>query len=149
MQERRTNNRPDRRQRLTPAISRYLFAGRRRGPRRHTDKESNYYTDVPSVAALLTVGVLLTLSLLDAILSLRLFALEKSEEVNPLLSLMLDHSDFAFIAFKLALSIASLFVVLLHWNFVVRGRLSTVHAAYWLVGTYITLVIYETGLLWW
>jgi len=93
--------------------------------------------------------VLFTLSLLDGILSLRLFALEKSEEVNPLLALMLNHGDSAFFAFKLALSSVSLFVVLLHWNFVVLDWLSTVLAAYWLVGTYITVVIYETGLLWW
>jgi len=97
----------------------------------------------------LTVGILFTLSLIDAILSLRLFALEKSEEMNPLLAIMLDHSDVAFIAFKLALSAVSLLVVLLHWNFVVRGRLSTVHAVYWLIGTYTSVVIYETGLLWW
>ncbi|RPJ86778.1 MAG: hypothetical protein EHM18_04470 [Acidobacteria bacterium] len=149
MHERRRTDTHDRRQRPTPAVSRYLFRGRRRGPRRHTDAGSNYYTDIPSVGALLTVGILFTLSLLDAILSLRLFALEKSEEVNPLLSLMLDHSEVTFIAFKLALSAVSLLVVLLHWNFMVRGRLSTVHAVYWLIGTYISVVIYETGLLWW
>lgn len=109
----------------------------------------NYYSDVPSVAALLTVGVLFTLSLFDAALSLRLFALEKSHELNPLLSLMLDHSNSAFVAFKLVLSSVSLVVVLLHWNFVVLGRVSTVVAAYWLLGTYVTVVVYETGLLWW
>jgi hypothetical protein len=62
---------------------------------------------------------------------------------------MLEHSDLTFVAFKLALSAASLFVLLLHWNFIVRGRVVTVHAVYWLIGTYITVVIYETGLLWW
>ncbi len=148
-EEKRPTNRSDRRQRPTPAVSTYLFKGRRRGPRRTRDPQSNYYSDVPSVAALLTVGLLFTLSLFDAALSLRLFALEKSHELNPLLSLMLDHSNSAFVAFKLALSSVSLFVVLLHWNFVVLRRLSTVLVAYWLLGTYVTVVVYETGLLWW
>ncbi len=147
-EEKRTGNCSDRRQQPTPAISSYLFSGRRRGPRRTTDPQSNYYSDLPSAAALLTVGVLFALSLLDGLLSLRLFALEKSHELNPLLSLMLSHSNSTFVAFKLALSSLSLFVVLLHWNFVV-GRLSTVLAAYWLLGTYVTVVAYETGLLWW
>ncbi len=148
-EEKRTSSASDRRQQPTPAISPYLFRGRRRGPRRNTDPHSDYYADVPSFAALLTVGLLFALSLVDGILSLRLFALEKGEELNPLLSLMLSHSDATFVAFKLALSSVSLLVVLIHWNFIVLGRLSTVLAAYWLAGTYLTIVIYETGLLWW
>ena len=148
-EEKRTTNPSDRRQHPTPAISPYFLRGRRRGPRRTTDPQSNYYSDIPSVAALLTVCGLFGLSLLDGMLSLRLFALEKSQEANPLLSLMLSHSNSAFVAFKLALSSASLLVVLLHWNFLVLGRLSTVLAAYWLLGTYVSVVIYETGLLWW
>jgi len=148
-EEKRTNKGSDRRQRPTSALSSFLFSGRRRGPRRSTDPQSNYYSDVPSGAALLTVALIFTLSLLDGFLSLRLFALEKSQELNPLLSLMLSHSNSTFVAFKFALSSVSLFVVLLHWNFIVLGRLSTVLAAYWLLGTYISVVIYESGLLWW
>jgi hypothetical protein len=147
-EEKRTRNCPDRRQRPTPALSTYSLSGRRRGPRRITDPQSGYYSDVPCAAALLTVGLLFTLSLLDGLLSLRLFALGKSQELNPLLSLMLDHSNAAFVAFKMAVSSAALFVVLLHWNFVVLGRLSTILAAYWLLGAYVSVVVYETGLLW-
>ncbi|MFB3903931.1 MAG: DUF5658 family protein [Acidobacteriota bacterium] len=147
-EERRTNHHRDRRLRPTPPVSPYLFRGRRRGPRRQTDAQRNYYADVPSFRAVLTVGVLFALSLLDGILSLRLFALGKSYELNPLLSLVLDHGDSAFMAFKLAFSSLSLLVVLIHWNFIL-GRVSTALAAYWLVGAYLGTVIYESGLLWW
>lgn len=148
-EKRAGNSTFDRRQRPTPAISPWLFRGRRRGPRRGTDARSNYYSDIPPFAALLTVGVLFALSLLDGVLSLRLFALGKSEELNPLLALVLEQGEANFLAFKLALSCLSLFVVLLHWNFVVLGRVWARLAAYWLVGTYTALVIYETGLIWW
>jgi len=148
-EEKRTTVLSDRRKRPTPAISPYLFRGRRRGPRRRSDAQSNYYSDAPPTAAILAIGVLFTLALLDGLLSLRLFALGKSEELNPLLALVLNHGDSAFLAFKLALSSVSMFVVLLHWNFIVLGRISTVLAAYWLIGTYMSVVLYETGLLWW
>ncbi|HXK60894.1 MAG TPA: DUF5658 family protein [Acidobacteriota bacterium] len=117
--------------------------------RRSSDPRSNFYSDRPSAPALLVVGLIFGLCVLDGVLSLRLFELEKSEELNPLLALVLNFGNAPFMAFKLALTAISLLVILLHWNFCVFNKVRTVTAAYWLVGTYIVVVFYSTGLLWW
>ncbi|RPI25084.1 MAG: hypothetical protein EHM61_15315 [Acidobacteria bacterium] len=145
----RTIRGSDRRRRPTPAFSPYLLGGRRRGPRRVADPQTNYYSDHPGARALLIGGLLFALSVLDAVLSLRLFASAKSYELNPLLAILLEHSNQAFLAFKFGITFAALLVLLFHWNFRILGRIPTTVAAYWLVGTYLTLIVYETGLLWW
>jgi len=84
---------------------------------------------------------------LDAILSLRLFALGRSEELNPLLDFALDYGSYPFLALKFVLTTVSIFVVLLHWNFTVFRKFSTVSIAYALIALYCCLIVYEIILL--
>ncbi len=136
---------PDRRRRPTPPISRYLFRGRRRKP---GPGEPNSYVDRPPAAGWACAVSLILLSTLDAVFSLRLFDNRNFHEMNPLLHLGLQHSDGAFLAIKLGLTLFAVFVLLLHWNFVIAKRRIRV---VWLIGTliltYLSIVVYEIALL--
>jgi len=136
---------PDRRKRPTPPISRYLFRGRRRDP---GPAGLNHYVDRPPAAGWFCALILILLSTLDALFSLRLFDNHNFHEMNPLLHLGLQHSDGAFLAIKLGLTLVAVFVLLLHWNFVIAKRRVRV---VWLIATliiaYSCIVIYEIALL--
>ena len=98
--------------------------------------ELNTYVDRPNRTAWACALALLILSSLDAAFSLQLFGDQKFQELNPLLYLGLQHSDGAFLAIKLGLTVLAVFVLILHWNFVIAKRRIRV---VWLIGTLITL----------
>jgi hypothetical protein len=138
----------DRRRRPTPAISPFLFRGRRRTP--PSPDNSNYYVDRPRKEAWQSTVLLLCLSILDARLSLLLFTNERISEMNPLLLIGLHLGDLAFLGLKFLLTVVSLLILLLHWNFVIgRGRvrviwlIRTMLIAYGLVVTYELLLLYH------
>jgi hypothetical protein len=133
----------DRRRRATPAISRYLFTGRRRVARREDDRRLGYYTDVPPAKAVTLAVSVLVLSVLDAVLSLRLFAVEKAVELNPLLRLAFKSGDGGFIFVKLTLTLVGVLVILRHWNFSILRRMRIASVSGALVGLYAGLVVYE------
>ena len=136
----------DRRSRPTPAISRYLFRGRRRRARRSTEAGGGYYVDHPGLKALAAAGVLLTLTLLDAAFTLRLIEGGATEE-NPLMAHALSRSVAAFLLTKCLLTIPSIGVLLVHKNFPLLHPRFRVR---WLIlgclGVYGTLVGYELAL---
>ncbi len=137
----------ERRSRPTPPLSRYFLRGRRKGPRRGSDVQINYYVDRPAEQAITMAILLLALSLLDALLSLRLFALGTSHELNPLLDLTLRHGIALFLLTKLALSILATLVLMVHWNFALFGRFTLLALGRLLVGIYLALIAYEILLL--
>lgn len=140
--------RPDRRRHPSPALSRYTFVGRRRAPRRTDDGTHNYYVDRPRPEAWWNIVLLLALSITDAFLSLKLFADGRSEELNPLLLLTLGYGNIFFITFKLLLTLVGIFVLLLHWHWVVRRPWMNVRVmARVLIGIYATVVFWEILLL--
>lgn len=59
---------------------------------------------------------IICLSAADAILTLEILA-RGGTEVNPLMALLLDISDSAFILGKLAITVVCLFIALVHINF--------------------------------
>lgn len=137
----------ERRRRSTPALSGYFLLGRRRALRRESDAQVNYYVDRPAEQAALTAVLLLSLSLLDALLSLRLFHLGTSHELNPLLAITLRHGAGLFLLSKVALTASATLVLLLHWNFVLFGRVALAGVGRLLVGLYVGLIVYEIVLM--
>jgi len=107
----------------------------------------NYYVDRPADQAMMTALLLLATSVLDGMLSLQLFALGTSHELNPLLGLTLRHSIGLFFLIKLALSSLAVFVLVVHWNFALFGRFTLIALTRLLVGIYVVLIVYEIALL--
>jgi len=136
----------ERRRRPTPPVSPFIFWGRR--SRIPPNVESNYYVDQPPAEAWKSAFLLLCLSILDAFLSLWLFSFDGIIEGNPILAQILQSSRFWFLGTKLFLTVFSIFILLIHWNFVIAKR--TVRVV-WLIRTFIAaycvVVIYEILLL--
>jgi len=88
------------------------------------------------------------LSVLDAFLSLWLFTFDGIIEGNPLLFSLLNSSPYWFLGVKLVLTLLSILILLIHWNFVIAGR--TVRVI-WLIRTfvaaYLVIITYEVLLL--
>jgi len=136
----------DRRRRPTPPFSQFTFRGRRRQIPPNSD--SNYYVDHPSAEAWKSALLLVCLSVLDAFLSLWLFTFDGIIEGNPLLFSLLNSSPYWFLGVKLVLTLLSILILLIHWNFVIAGR--TVRVI-WLIRTfvaaYLVIITYEVLLL--
>ncbi len=111
-------------------------------------REVNAYVDRPAREAWQSAALLLCLSILDALLSLRLFRDDRFHELNPLLYIGLQHSDITFLVVKFSLTLFAIFVLLIHWNFVIASRQVRV---VWLIRTMIVayglIVVYEVLLL--
>lgn len=136
----------DRRSRPTPAVSRYLFRGRRRGARREADKRAGYYVDHPGPKALAIAGVLLALTLLDGVFTLRLLDGGATEE-NPVMAYALSLGVSAFLLMKYLLTIPSIGVLLVHKNFpILHPRLRVKWLFAGCVGIYGALIGYELAL---
>ncbi|GAB4235353.1 MAG: hypothetical protein Kow00109_08600 [Acidobacteriota bacterium] len=124
-----------------------MFRGRRRQPPPWSD--GNYYLDRPAAEALKGALLLLCLSLLDALLSLWLFSTGRFEEANPLLAWGLSWGEGVFLAMKIAMTVSAVFVLLIHWNFVIaKRRLRVVWLIWTLIAAYLLTVCYELVLLW-
>lgn len=110
--------------------------------------EENSYVDRPAPEAWKSAVLLFCLSILDALLSLRLFSDDRFHELNPLLYVGLQHSEVTFLAVKFALTVFALFILLIHWNFAIAARQVRV---VWLIRTmiaaYALIVVYEVLLL--
>jgi len=136
----------ERRKRPTRPVSAYLFRGRRTQIPPGVD--SNYYVDKPPAEAWKHVFLLLCLSMLDAFLSLWLFSFEGIIEGNPILAQILQTGRFWFLGSKLLMTLFAIFILLIHWNFVIAKR--TVRVI-WLIRTFIAaysaIVLYEVLLL--
>ncbi|MBI5409056.1 MAG: hypothetical protein HZA14_06790 [Nitrospirae bacterium] len=110
-------DRSDRRKSPTPVISRYtFFGGRRKIIRRESDKDSCLFVDLYSTRLLLAVLSLLTLSCLDAYLTLSLLAKGSVVEANPLMAFFLDYGVFPFSVIKFVITASALIVLCLFKN---------------------------------
>lgn len=107
---------PDRRTQQLKAVFCSLYKARRRSVRRKEAANQPYYTDYYESWVGATVLAIICLSAADAILTLEILA-RGGTEVNPLMALLLDISDSAFILGKLAITVVCLFIALVHINF--------------------------------
>lgn len=111
------------------------------------DRE-NGYVDRPVGEAWKSAFLLICLSALDALLSLKLFEDPRFVEANPILLAGLHFGDLSFLLIKFALTIFSVFVLMIHWNFVIaRRQLRVVWLIRTMIAAYLMIVVYEVLLL--
>lgn len=119
----------DRRRRPTPMLSRYVFVGRRRAPRREEEAEG-VYVDRPGGFGYVLLGAVLALSLLDAVFTLA--HLDRGgREANPLMDWAIRAGPVVFLAIKIVLTVTGTLLLVLHRYFRgVRPLLVAVLALY-------------------
>lgn len=107
----------DRRRGPTPIISRFTFwGGRRKKARREGDKKDHIFVDLYSTRLLIAILFLLTMSCLDAFLTLELINKGVVYEANPVMAFLLDKGVFEFSLVKFVITSLSLIVICLLKN---------------------------------
>ncbi len=133
---------PDRRQRPTPALSRYWLRGGRRAGRRDDELQCIYVDRYSPLEASLFVA-LVTLSLTDLILTL-VHVNAGGAEANPVMAWFLAQGGApGFSVAKLILTLGGALVLLVHIRFPGVRRILT-----GLVGVYLALIIYHGYVAW-
>ena len=129
----------DRRRRPTPIISQYTFGGgRRKTIRRVTEKRSHLFVDLYSARLLFIVATVITLSCIDAYLTLLLIEKGKVVEANPFMAFLLSYGVFPFIFVKFLITASALIVLCLFKNSRIT-RISLPLA----VKIYLCVIVYE------
>jgi len=136
---------PDRRRRPTPPLSKYIFFGSRRGPRRASDPDRNYYVDRYSPRALLVILLILIMCVFDGFITLHLVK-KGAQELNPLMNFFLRLGGTYFLSVKYLVTLICMFVLLIHKNFYVFN-ISIKHIILWIFVLYGLLITYELWLL--
>ena len=130
---------PDRRRAPTPIIGRYtLWGGRRRKTRRHGDKKDHIIVDLYSTRLLVAVLFLLSLSCLDAFLTLELINKGVVYESNPVMAFFLDKGIIQFSLIKFTITSLSLIVMCLFKNVNITRICLPV-----IINIYLIIVVYE------
>jgi hypothetical protein len=104
--------RPDRRQRPTPMLSRYLLRGRRR----NAPLDSETYVDRPGPWALGAFFAVVLLSVADAWFTLRVIAAGIAEEANPIMEAALNLGPTGFVLLKTLVTVLGAAFLCLHKN---------------------------------
>lgn len=121
------------------------FFGRRRTPRR-TDDGINTYRDWYEPRLLYFTIATAILSFLDATMTLNLLTLG-AIELNTLMAHLINTDVQLFVNIKVALTLLTLVFLVIHSNFRLFRFVRVNRVIYFLFGGYLTLIIYEAGLL--
>jgi hypothetical protein len=106
-------------------FSRHWLAGKRGEPRRQADRERSYRVDRYHPRVLIPVALILSLSLLDAALTLYLIG-QGAAEINPLLNYFLNRGHLPFLIVKYGLTAIAILIVVCNANvFLFRSRIRT------------------------
>jgi hypothetical protein len=107
----------DRRKSPTPIISKYtFFGGRRKKARRQEDKKNYIFVDLYSTRLMIALLFLLSLSCIDAFLTLELIRKGVVYEINPVMAFFLGYGVVQFSLIKFSVTAASLIVLCLFKN---------------------------------
>ncbi len=109
----------DRRKRKIPQLKYLLFGGRRKRTRRSEDQQRMIILDNYSPGLLAFVLIILTLSLVDGLSTLRLTN-DGAEELNPVMAYFLDLSPWAFMSIKYLLTSLSVICFLILNNLYIK-----------------------------
>jgi len=123
-----------------------LFLGRRRSPRRITDKINGYIIDYVEPRFIAFVIFPLTLSILDALFTLWLLT-KGGIELNPIMKILINKNPAIFFVSKLFLTNLGILILFLFRYFKVFGRLYVIHILYSVLGLYLALIVYELYLI--
>ncbi|NNF52085.1 MAG: hypothetical protein HKN59_06575 [Gammaproteobacteria bacterium] len=121
------------------------FFGRRRGQRR-TDEDDNHYVDWYAPRLLYVTIATAILSFLDAALTLNLLSLG-AIEINTLMAHLINTDVQKFVNIKVALTLLTLVFLVIHSNFRLFRFVKVNLIIYVLFFGYLTLILYEIGLL--
>jgi hypothetical protein len=111
----------DRRQKQLPFLKWLFFNGRRQTSRREDDHKKIVALDFYSPSLFIGIIVVLSLSLLDAMLTLILLS-RGATELNPVMDYYLNHGPYTFIAVKYGLTALAVLIVVLLKNALPRRR---------------------------
>ena len=103
----------DRRKKNTPSFRLSCLLGRRKVPRRKEDREGCLFIDVYGSKTLMLILLILSLSVLDALLTLYLIG-RGAVEVNPVMNYFLAHGPFVFFGAKYLLTALAIMLVLVN-----------------------------------
>ena len=134
----------DRRKEPTPGLSRYIFFGRRKDFRRKIDHQRGGYVDQYSPGLFFFLISIISLNILDALLTMMILDL-KGCEINPIVcSVMTLYGDHFWI-WKFAIVSVSLLLLCLHSRFSrVKTIVVSISFIYFAVVLYqIFLIIYQ------
>jgi hypothetical protein len=137
----------DRRKSPTSAWDAFPPAGRRMANRREREHRRPYFVDRFSPAMFAFVLMLLTASIVDAILTIQLIQ-AGAAEINPIMDSLLDHGILAFVLGKYLLTVAGLPLLLIfknHYLFGTRFRVGYLIPA--VVVMYSVLIGYQLVLM--
>jgi hypothetical protein len=139
LEEKRTAE--DRRNRPTPALSRYTFLGRRKIFRRKSDRERGGYVDRYSTALFALLLLIIGLNILDALFTMIILDLT-GWEANPIVQSVIQLHGEGFWIWKFVLVSFCLVLLCLHSRFkLVRGVIL------FLSSIYLAVVLYQLFLL--
>src|SRR5262249_52443160 len=106
----------DRRHQPTSPWAAFRGGGRRMHNRRSAEERRDYFVDRFSTAAFLWVMLLLTLSIVDGVITLQLLDVD-CQEINPFMSYLLRRGSTAFMLGKYVLTAAGIPILLIFKNF--------------------------------
>ena len=131
----------DRRNRPTPALSRYTFLGRRKTLRRKSDRDKGGYVDRYSSVLFTLVLLIVGLNILDSLFTMTILD-QKGWETNPVVRSVIQLHGDKFWIWKFALVSFCLVLLCLHSRFkLVRGVIV------FLSSFYLAVVLYQLFLL--
>ncbi len=121
------------------------ISGRRRTPRRSEDGINTYRDWYEPRLLYFTIATAL-LSFLDATMTLNLLTLG-AIELNTLMAHLINTDVQMFVNIKVALTLLTLVFLVIHSNFRLFRFVRVNRVIYFLFGGYLTLIVYEIGLL--
>ncbi|MDL1958717.1 MAG: DUF5658 family protein [Deltaproteobacteria bacterium] len=119
----------DRRKARVSIFCRHWLTGRRKAVRRVPDRQKSYQIDTYGPKTLAAILVIITLSILDALLTLFLIS-HGATEVNPIMAYFLDMGPSMFIAAKYVLTVVCLILILAVRNFYLFNTKARVEILY-------------------
>ena len=118
-----------------------MIHGRRRRARRQTDAHAHYVARYDERLFAVSLGILL-LCCLDALFTLELLGMG-AREINLFMAALLDIGIATFVSTKLALTGIGVVFLVAHAAFRVGGTLRVRHILYTILGSYMTLFVYQ------
>jgi hypothetical protein len=126
----------DRREKPTPALTRYTFLGRRRAIRRKVENQKGGYVDRYSSTLLFFLVLIIGLNVLDAFFTIMILDL-KGWEANPVVRSVINLYGTEFWIWKFSIVSFSLALLCLHSRFkLVKEMIVAISCIYILVVAY-------------
>ncbi len=133
----------DRRKENRINIRSLIFGGRRKNIRRKVDKQKFFFVDQYNAFYFSAIVIILTLSAVDALLTLFLIN-NGAIELNPIMAFYIQVGPYWFFATKYALTIIGVVTLLMFRNIYIRPfKIHTGSLLYFFLAVFITIVSWQ------